>query len=141
MKFKGKQDLWLTMLLWGSVLFGLVLTIMSVVHEGPSLILNVVLGSMVFLTLFIAWIYLENYVLLEARYLYVRFGPFRVKIYYEDLTKVEETGLILSSLALSLDRLALYKNGHFSTLISVKDKERFLKCLEAKSKQTEIIRK
>jgi len=141
MKFKGKQDLWLSVLIWSAVVLGFGASILPIIDGEQSFILyGLLIVSGLFL-IFISWIYKVNYVVLEDTYMVVRFGPFKEKYDYSVLTKVEETRLPLSSLALSLDRLALYKNQSFKSLISVKDKELFLKELAKRSQHTTIIRK
>lgn len=51
------------------------------------------------------------------------------KLKIEEITAVEPTVLPVSSYALSLDRLIIYKGGRQWLLISPVDKKEFLKCL------------
>lgn len=141
MKFKGKQDLWLTLLIWSAIIFGFGASLIPIMAGERSFILYglIVLNSLFFI--FISWIYKVNYVVLKDTFLMIRFGPFKEKYDYNTLTKVEETRLPLSSLTLSLDRLAIYKNHSFKSLISVKEKELFLIELSKRSQHTSIIRK
>jgi hypothetical protein len=141
MRFNGKKDLWLTIFIWASMLIGLGASVYPLFAGFFSVLLLVINLLLIIVILFIFWIYIDNYIFLYDDYIYVRFGPLREKILYEDLTKVKETHLLLSSLALSLDRIALYKKGSLKSLIAVQDKETFFKVLKQKSEHTLIVRK
>ena len=66
---------------------------------------------------------------LEDDALLVRFGLVRLRIPYTDMTLVEPTRNIISSPALSLDRLHVHSKTDLGAIISPKDKRAFLDAL------------
>ncbi len=89
------------------------------------------LGLFVLFEGFLLWISLDIRYVFEKDYLFVKGGPFRSKIPYEDITKVNHTKEILSGYRIlsSTDALEIhYKKASLgSVIISPADKE---KCLE-----------
>ncbi|THF60729.1 PH domain-containing protein [Pseudothauera rhizosphaerae] len=77
------------------------------------------------------WILLGTRYVLDAESLRVECGPFRWQVPLTGITAVTPTSSFLSSPALSLDRLRIdYKPGA-SVMISPRDKEGFLRQLDA----------
>ena len=60
-------------------------------------------------------------------------GPFRSKVSYSDIKRVEETGSVLSGAALSMDRLAIYGPRGVVALVSPNNKEAFVQMIRERS--------
>ena len=63
---------------------------------------------------------------LEEDALLIRFGLVRSRVAYNEITLVEPTRCLLSSPALSLDRIYIQSKSDFGAVISPKDQELFL---------------
>jgi membrane protein YdbS with pleckstrin-like domain len=80
---------------------------------------------------FPVWLLLSTYYTLEPRKLVVRSGPFKWRIPLADIAGITPTSNPLSSPALSLDRLRIdYASGN-TLMISPRNKEQFLREIEA----------
>lgn len=128
--FPSKVDVWIA----------------AVCLAGPVIALGVLLAGALtgksgdILTTFvpvIAVIGLLVWILVSTNYrfvntnLLVRCGPFRWKIPISEITSVTPTGSVLSSPALSLDRIRIeYGTSRREIMISPRDKEGFLAALE-----------
>ncbi len=124
MRFEVKKDLWMTVLAWLPMLLALAILLITPFEELT--IYLIIIGAIIITLLFMAWVWFFSYYELRDNELYVCFGPIRERIAYEKITMIKETRNFLSSAALSLDRLAIYKNGRLKTLISPLDKTAFL---------------
>ena len=77
------------------------------------------------------WVLLGTYYSLEPTQLLVRSGPFKWRVPIADITSVTATSNPLSSPALSLDRLRIEYGRGSAIMISPRDKEKFLRDIEA----------
>lgn len=77
------------------------------------------------------WLLLSTRYTLARDELLVRSGPFKWRIAVTDITSITPTSNPLSSPALSLDRLRIEYGRGQSLMISPRDKERFVKDVEA----------
>ena len=82
---------------------------------------------------FLIWISLDIHYIFYDNHLYVKGGPFRSKIKYKDITKVNKTSNILAGYRILSSKDALeihYKNSLMgSIIISPDNQEQFLKVL------------
>ncbi len=124
MRFEVKKDLWITLLAWLPMLVSLAVLLVSPFDD--VIVYLIIVAALIITILFMAWVWFFSYYELRETELYVCFGPIREKIAYQDITKIKETRNFLSSAALSLDRIAIYKNGRLKTLISPLDKAEFV---------------
>lgn len=118
MKFKSKKDLWLGLILWGAMIFGLVATIM----DGGWLVIIIMVVSTILVG--VLWFTIAYYI--EEDILKIKVGPFTSKIPIKDIKSIKNTRNPLSSAALSLDRIHISYGHHRMALISPKDKEKFI---------------
>ena len=128
--YKSKVDTWLMIVLIAAIAIAIFVTI-TVVLAGPRStwwLLAITLGVGVALP---AWVLWATDYTLTADQLLVRSGPFKWRIPVESISAVSPTLNALSSPALSLDRLRVeYGKGSY-IMISPRDKDAFLRSLEA----------
>jgi hypothetical protein len=133
LRFPSKIDAWL-----GAILVGLLLSAVAVpilllatgdpqawVGLIPSALILAIFGGLVF----------PLYYELEDEALLIRFGLIRSRIRYAEIKRVVPSRSVLSSPALSLDRLHVDAGNPLGPLISPKDKSGFLDALAAKAPQ------
>ena len=78
---------------------------------------------------FVAWIYLATYYEVNGSQLYIRSGPFTWQIATDEIHSVVPSGSMLSSPALSLDRLDIQYGRRRSILVSPAQRSAFLEAL------------
>jgi hypothetical protein len=134
MKFPSNKDLWLTIIVWGSMLFslgsGVYLLYLGEINFG-------VFVSLV-LPIFILWIWLTTYYVLDESNLVIKYGPFKKIIPLNLIKSVKKTINPLASPALSLKRLEITYGQYNYVLISPKDRDQFMKILRERCPQAEI---
>ncbi|MED4452425.1 PH domain-containing protein [Metabacillus fastidiosus] len=98
-------------------------------------ILFITVGLIIWTTFFICYIFYD-------RYLFVKAGPFRSKIMYEDITKVKKTNDIFTGYRLLSSKEAIeifYKTGKFGSVkISPREKQNFINELKKRCPHIEI---
>ena len=75
------------------------------------------------------WLFTSTYYKLNPGVLLVRCGPFTFNVPLEEITSITSSTSVLSSPALSLDRLRIHYGQGKSLMISPRDKEKFLRDL------------
>ncbi len=129
MKFEVKKDRWLTLLVILPMAIGFIVLLASFALEPlEEVTWPIVLTFISFILIgaFIWQMYTQSYYLLDRDHLRIKFGPFKLKVLYTDITQIKPSRNLLSGMALSLDRVAIYKNGKLWQLISPVDKDRFI---------------
>lgn len=121
MKFPSKKDLWLGILILSAMLFP------AIYFAVQSLWIGVLVMTPVLL--FMGWFWYGTYYILEDKSLIIRSGPLRQEIYLDDIKRIRGIRSILSSPALSLDRLEIIYETGKTVLISPRDKELFLEII------------
>lgn len=81
------------------------------------------------------WLIVDTRYIIETQRLLVRSGPIRWKIPLREITSMEPTRNILSSPALSLDRIRIEYGKGKSLMISPKDKQEFIEAVERQRSQ------
>ncbi|WP_442598688.1 PH domain-containing protein [Neobacillus sp. D3-1R] len=139
MKFPSKKDWWLTIIVWGAMLFAIG-SVFYEIEENLSNIgtLLVLLLSSIVLPIFIIWIWLTTNYVLDDQNLVIRYGPFKKTIPLHSIKSVKKTMNPLSSPALSLKRLEISYGQYGMALISPKDREEFMKILAEKCPRANI---
>ncbi len=132
MRVKSKVDLWVGIVIW-SVIFIMVGTI-SRLSEQTAISFYIGLPVIVLLL----WIYFGTYYELRDEYLYCRSGPFTEKITYSKIKSVKLSRNMLSSMALSGDRIEIKQHGKGylsgTTYISPENREQFMSELISRCK-------
>ena len=91
-----------------------------------------ILTTLVFAIGFPIWIFASTDYTLTDTALDIRSGPFRWSIPFADITALVPTRNPLSSPALSLDRLRVESGSHKSIMISPRDRDEFIREVEAR---------
>ena len=128
MRFRSKVDTWLLIVVLAASLLALA-GAATAFQSGAglaSVALLVVAG--VGLPL---WILASTTYTVEAGVLLVRSGPFRWHISAAEINRISASRSLLSSPALSLDRLLIEYGSKKSLLVSPVQKEEFLRALQA----------
>ena len=130
-KFKSKIDLWFIVLL--GLLFGLILVRLAFDKNwiGFSFIL--------FVTAFIGYMYSTTFYSIDDKKVVIRCGIFfHLSIQIQNIKRISESYNIISSPALSFDRLEILYNKFDTILISPKEKERFIEAIKNINPAVEI---
>jgi len=106
MKIKAKIDIWISLLIWMVILIIIVSTLLV---SKESRMMVFLLGMPV--NLFLLWIYLGTYYVLKEDYLLCKSGPFVEKIHYDKIKSLRLCNNMLSSMALSRDRIEIKQHG------------------------------
>lgn len=138
MRFTSKRDVWLGLILFGSIGYGTFLSISALISEESSIgesffaiLLNLVI------ILFICWLWFSTYYVLDEKDLVIRCGPINKRIPYREITSAHKTWNPLSIPALSLKRINIkYQFG--MALISPKDRDSFLRMLKERCPHADI---
>ncbi len=124
MKFYTAKEGFYGFFIWGIVL--VIVAGLFLIFFGGTEVEFVPVVILLALMAFMITIWYNTYYELKEEYLLVHFGVLRDKIYYKDITNLEKSRSILSSYALSRDRIAIYTQGKLKAFISPLDRENFL---------------
>ncbi|MBB1473993.1 PH domain-containing protein [Luteimonas sp. MC1782] len=128
--YKSKTDAWLLAVLAVAIAVSLFAAVVTVSDGSPAawpvaaFIVVIGVGLPI-------WLLLSTRYTLEPRQLRVLSGPFKWHIKVADITSITPSSNALSSPALSLDRLRIDYGSGRSLMISPRNKERFLRDIEA----------
>jgi len=129
MKHYSKVDFWLFLIIW----FSIALSVFSffMIPDSDRLIGYIVLLPVI---VFLLSMLYNTYYIFEEQYLKCVVGGFPQKIYYENIKSIKKTRNLLSSAALSVDRIEIkekYKGFiRGTTYISPKEKDEFFEELK-----------
>ncbi|MFH6992368.1 PH domain-containing protein [Flavobacterium sp. FlaQc-48] len=130
-KFKSKVDYWFIVLL--VLLFGLILARLAYDQNWIGF------GFIFFVVAFISYMFSTTFYTIEDQKVFIKCGMlFNLSIEIKNIKRISESYNIISSPALSFDRLEILYNKFDTILISPKDKERFIEAIEKINPQVEI---
>lgn len=133
-KFKSKIDLWFVILV--SILFTLLLIRLAYDQNWVGFIFIIVVIS------YVIYSFLTTVYSIEGDKLKIKCGYFfNFLIEIKDIKKISETFNIISSPALSFNRLEILYNKFDTLLISPKDKIRFLEAVKRINPEIKIVLK
>jgi hypothetical protein len=122
-KFKSKIDLWLLLFL-GIVFGAMVIKTAYDGNWGVSIF-------MLFIIAFIVHMFLTTFYIIENSKLIIKCGSFiDIAIEIEKIKRISETNNVMSSPALSLDRLEIHYDKFDTVMISPKEKTKFIKAIQ-----------
>lgn len=131
-RFRSKIDLWLLTLLILVLVMQSYLLTSTILGNAPSSAKYVMIGVTILVFLLIGSILLRTHYTVAGDMLTIVSGPIRRTVMISDIQQVSETRNLLSSPALSLDRLRIeYGNGK-SVMVSPGDKKEFLSVIRQK---------
>jgi hypothetical protein len=128
--YKSKIDTWILVVLIAAMAICVFASVVVLLSGSPdtwwTLLLTVGIGIVLPL-----WLLVSTHYTLDSKLLVVRSGPLKWRVPITDIVSITSTESVLSGPALSLDRLCI-DYGHGSKLvISPRDKEQFLREIEA----------
>lgn len=133
-KFKSKIDLWFVILV--SILFTLILIRLAYDQNWVGFIFIIVVVS------YVIYSFSTTVYSIESDKLKIKCGYFfNFLIEIKDIKKISETFNIISSPALSFNRLEILYNKFDTLLISPKDKIRFLEAVKRINPEIKIVLK
>lgn len=129
-RFKSKVDLWILLVIIAIVIMDFVLMVALAIDRGspPAGKTAGILVCIAVMAL-IASLALRTYYAVDKNVLRVVSGPFRWKIPVDQITSVTPTRTLLSSPAMSLDRLKIEYGKLRPMIVSPADKKGFLKAI------------
>lgn len=122
-RYKSKVDWWFYLAVAGSAIFLAVVIPPKIVAETMSIIGAIVLA--VAIAGFPAWLMISTHYDVAEDELRIRSGPFRWTIKLSDIQSVTPTKSLISSTALSMNRLEICYEENRKVLVSPLDKEGF----------------
>lgn len=142
MTFKSKIDRTFTYIIMSAISIVALATLVPVVYELWSDNVDVkaviIISSLfVMCVAFILWLTFDIEYSFKENYLFIKGGPFRSKIPYEDITKVNKTSQILAGYRILSSKDAIeihYKKASLgSVIISPSEQQKFLLVLSEKA--------
>lgn len=141
MKYSSKKDWWLSVIVFGGMIFAIGSSGLAVFEDTPNV--GEIIAALLFpilLSIFIVWLWLTTYYVIDDKNLIVRYGPFKKIIPFYSIKSVKKTMNPLSSPALSLKRLEITYGQYDTVLISPKDRDEFMDVLAKHCPYAKIIR-
>lgn len=130
-RYKSKIDLWLIIIL--TLVFGGIVIFSIIKKEWIGFIIAIIP------TIFIWNMFRSTYYIITAEELIIKCGIFyKLVIKITDIRKISESNDLISSPALSIDRLEILYNRFDTILISPKKKYEFLQSIEKLKPDIEI---
>jgi len=130
-RYKSKIDLWLIIIL--TLVFGGIVIFSIIKKEWIGFIIAIIP------TIFIWNMFRSTYYIITEEELIIRCGIFyKLVIKISDIRKISESNDLISSPALSIDRLEILYNRFDTILISPKKKYEFLQSIETLKPDIEI---
>ncbi|GAV25414.1 hypothetical protein ciss_13470 [Carboxydothermus islandicus] len=119
MYFPSKKSVIFGGLIWGGLTIGLIVAI-SELDWVTILIFSIIL-------IFWGWVWFSTGYKIEEDFLVIKSGPLKAKIPIKEITKIYKTRSPVSSVALSLDRLAIvFGKNYDEVIISPVDEDKFI---------------
>ncbi|WP_166242931.1 PH domain-containing protein [Paenibacillus turpanensis] len=140
MKFQSRKDWWLTFILWGSML--LLIGIGGFTLFAGEFHLSkifVVFPLMIVFPIFMLWMWLTTFYVIDDSHLLIRYGPFKKNIPLSAIVSVKNTTNPSSSPALSLQRLEIAYNRYDSVLVSPQNRDQFLELLSKRCPNVKLM--
>lgn len=130
-KYKSKIDLWLIILL--TVVFGGIVILSIIKKDWIGFIIALIPA------IFIWYMFTSTYYIIRENEVIIKGGIFyKLVIKITDIRKISESNDLISSPALSIDRLEILYNKFDTILISPKAKYEFVKSIEILKPDIEI---
>lgn len=128
---RSKMDTWLIVTLGFSAMVSLAAAGLMIYVESSPMTWSVAAFTAGVGAGLPLWLFASTYYKIEPDYLLVRCGPFKFSILLAEISGITPGRSLLSSPALSLDRLRIDYGHGKSLMVSPRDKEQFMKDIEA----------
>lgn len=128
-RFKSKIDRWIVLLLVVVIATEIVAIGTAAFQAGDPLALTGLILTAIAVVALMIWLMLGTHYTVDRGILKIVSGPFRWKVTIDRITSVEATKSLLSSPALSLDRIRIRYGKKRRIMVSPADKAGFLKAI------------
>ena len=128
-RFKSKIDPWVRLLIIAMVIMDLVFIVVLAMQPGSPAGKTGAILTCIAVLMLLASLALRTYYAVDKNVLRVVSGPFRWKIPIDQITSVTATRTLLSSPAMSLDRLKIEYGKLRPVIVSPADKKGFLRAI------------
>jgi hypothetical protein len=133
-KFKSKIDIWLVLFL--GIIFGGAAIRMAIDGVWGGLI------TIGFAIAFVVHMFMTTFYTIEDKKLIIKCGfLIDISVEVEQIKRISETNNVMSSPALSLDRLEILYNKFDTVMISPKEKNKFIEAIRYINPEVEIRKK
>lgn len=135
MKFNAKKDTTYRVLVWGSALLflGISVGLFVPIYNKAGLAASLIVGLLFGISgLIILWFWYSTYYILTDDTLIINLGPFKRKIALHAIKKIEKTNTQLASVALAKERYYLYYNANDYTIIAPENINKFVQIIDDK---------
>ena len=142
MKWKSQKDWWLSLIVWITMISAMGSGFFALIDQTLNIWdLIIIITLCVLLPLFILWMWLTTYYVVDENHLIIQFGPFKKVIPLDTIKSVRKTTNPISSPALSLKRLEIVYGYYDSVLISPIHRDEFIEVLSERCKSIQVISK
>ena len=126
--FPSKKDIWTSLLIWGPILIclGIPFIDLESFFTSEGLITIIIIAACV---IPIAWMWFKTGYKIEDAKIKVQCGPFKWQVNIDDIQQIHKVKTLLSSPALSFDRLKITYGKYNEICLSPKDETDFLQLL------------
>ena len=142
MKYELKKDKSMLIMILIPLLIAPLITLLALASEPQAFTsIDFLITIFTYIALFylIYGFYQKSYYLLEEDQLIVKFGIIKMKLAYDQITDIKKVSHWWSSVALSKDKIGIYKNGRLWNYLGPLDEEGFIKALKQKVKSLNLI--
>ena len=129
-RFKSKADRWIVVLIVLVIVMQAVAIGSAALQADDPLETTVMIFLMIAIVALLIWLLTGTYYTVDRNTLRVVAGPFRWRVPVDQITSVEATRTLLSSPALSLDRMRIRYGSKRVIVVSPADKAGFLKAID-----------
>ena len=128
-RFRSRIDTWILILMIVAIVFQVVAVGAAALQAGDPLATTGLLLLVIGVSGLLIWLLVGTYYTVDRGYIRIASGPFRWKVPIEDITSVQATRSLLSSPALSLDRIRIRYGKNRRVMISPADRAGFLRAI------------
>lgn len=128
-RFKSKVDRWMFVLLIFVIIMQVVAVGSAALQAGDPLATTGLIFVMIGVAGLMVWLIVGTCYTVDRGVIRIASGPFRWKVPIDEITSVTATRSLLSSPALSLDRICIRYGKRRRIMISPADKAGFLKAI------------
>lgn len=122
MYFPSKKDLWLSIIMWGTIMICIVPSLIE-----PHLV-GIILGLLI--AIFIGWFWFSTGYLVKDGMIKIKYGLYKKIVPIKEISRINKTKTPFSAPALSIDRLEIIHGKFFDgAIVSPVKKREFIELL------------
>ena len=128
-RFRTKVDRWILVLLVVVIIVQIVAVGSAALQAGDPLVMTGLILAMIGIVGLMVWLMVGTHYTVDRGTIRIRSGPFWWTVPIDQITSVKATRSLLSSPALSLDRISIHYGKRGRIMVSPADKAGFLKAI------------